>query len=110
VYVEGSEVMARTVVFVRNPREMAELLKDIEAKLLRLENFNVRCIENQVAIEDVTNNCINCDDCGKDIGSETEPIFVANDGESILCRACCTELDGEPPSEDRAEYIEEEKE
>lgn len=53
----------RTVVFVRNPREMQELLKDLEAKLQRLESFTVRCLpDSQVEVAELST--VTCFVCG----------------------------------------------
>jgi ribosome-binding protein aMBF1 (putative translation factor) len=46
---------------------------------------------------------IDCDLCGKGIGSKAEPIFVNKEG-STVCRACCTESDGVAPNDEDAQF------
>ena len=68
----------KVVVFVRNPREMEELLKDLRARLLRLENFDVRCLPDcQVEVSEPST--VTCFCCGTVVREERAYVVDMDD-------------------------------
>lgn len=51
---------------------------------------------------------INCDDCGRDIGTKDELIFV-DSGDGTVCRSCFAENEGRLPNEGEGSVCEEEE-